>query len=98
MHCKRLFNTINTQSGLKVAIDIPSGLSANTGQPLPVAVKADQTLTVLGLKAGLFTGQGREYTGQIELISVVPSRLAIKSSRTVVTQTDPIATTPSVWS
>jgi hydroxyethylthiazole kinase-like uncharacterized protein yjeF len=62
----------NAQSGLKVAIDIPSGLNANTGQPLPVAVKADQTLTVLGLKAGLFTGQGREYAGQIELISIVP--------------------------
>lgn len=69
----------NTQSGLKVAIDIPSGLSANTGQPLPVAVKADQTLTVLGLKAGLFTGQGREYTGQIELISVVPVDSQLKA-------------------
>ena len=33
----------NVQSGLKVAIDIPSGLNANTGQPLPVAVKTDQT-------------------------------------------------------
>lgn len=69
----------NAQSGLKVAIDIPSGLNANTGQPLPVAVKADQTLTVLGLKAGLFTGQGREYTGQIELISIVPIDSQLKA-------------------
>lgn len=69
----------NAQSGLKVAIDIPSGLNANTGQPLPVAVKADQTLTVLGLKAGLFTGQGREYAGQIELISIVPIDSQLKA-------------------
>lgn len=69
----------NAQSGLKVAIDIPSGLNANTGQPLPLAVKVDQTLTVLGLKAGLFTGQGREYAGQIELISIVPIDPQLKS-------------------
>ncbi|MCJ8513611.1 NAD(P)H-hydrate dehydratase [Acinetobacter lwoffii] len=64
---------INQQTGLKISIDIPSGLGANTGQPLPVAIKADYTFTGLGLKAGLFTGQGKEYAGKIELISAIPT-------------------------
>ena len=68
-----IIQRIDAQSGLKVAVDIPSGLNANSGQPLPYAIKADYTFTVLGLKAGLFTGQGKEYCGQIEVINVIPT-------------------------
>ncbi|WP_151762149.1 NAD(P)H-hydrate dehydratase [Acinetobacter seifertii] len=62
----------NEQAGLKISIDIPSGLQANTGCILPSVVKADHTFTVLGLKAGLFTGQGKEYTGQVHLVNLIP--------------------------
>lgn len=62
----------NLQAGYKISIDIPSGLQANTGRALPIAVKADLTLTGLGLKAGLYTGQGKEYSGQIKLIELIP--------------------------
>ncbi|MFH4193365.1 NAD(P)H-hydrate epimerase, partial [Acinetobacter baumannii] len=62
----------NEQAGLKISIDIPSGLHANTGRVLPCAVRVDYTFTVLGLKAGLFTGQGKEYAGQIHLINLIP--------------------------
>lgn len=55
---QQLIQLFNAQSGLKVAVDIPSGLNANSGQPLPCAVKADRTFTVPGLKAGLFTWSG----------------------------------------
>ncbi len=70
---QNVIQTINQQTGLKISIDIPSRLDANTGQPLPVAIKADYTFTGLGLKAGLFTGQGKEYAGKIELISAIPT-------------------------
>ncbi|MCP5774314.1 hypothetical protein NL389_31310, partial [Klebsiella pneumoniae] len=70
---QNVIQTINQQTGLKISIDIPSGLDANTGQPLPAAIKADYTFTGLGLKAGLFTGQGKEYAGKIELISAIPT-------------------------
>ncbi len=70
---QNVIHGINRQNGLKISIDIPSGLDANTGQPLPVAIKADYTFTGLGLKAGLFTGQGKEYAGKIELISAIPT-------------------------
>jgi len=43
------------------AIDIPAGLHADTGQELGIAVRAALTLSYIGLKAGMFTGQGREH-------------------------------------
>nr|MBP8206766.1 NAD(P)H-hydrate epimerase [Acinetobacter sp.] len=67
-----VIQNINAQTGLKIALDIPSGLNANTGQPLPCAIKADYTLTVFGLKAGLFTGQAKEFCGQIQVIDILP--------------------------
>jgi hydroxyethylthiazole kinase-like uncharacterized protein yjeF len=49
-----------------LAIDLPSGLLADTGQPAGArAVRADHTLTLLTLKPGLFTGEGRAHAGQI---------------------------------
>jgi len=47
------------------AIDIPSGLHADSGRVLGAAVRALLTLSFIGLKAGLFTGQGREHSGLI---------------------------------
>ncbi|HPY39323.1 MAG TPA: NAD(P)H-hydrate epimerase, partial [Thiolinea sp.] len=50
-----------------IAVDIPSGLNGNTGQPLGVAVKAALTVTFIGLKQGLLTGQARDYVGDLVL-------------------------------
>ncbi|WP_298186840.1 NAD(P)H-hydrate dehydratase [uncultured Pseudomonas sp.] len=53
-------------SGLPVlAVDIPSGLCADTGQALGVAVRAELTLTLIGLKVGLFTGQAADCRGEL---------------------------------
>lgn len=75
---QQIIKNINAQKGLKIAIDIPSGLQANTGQPLPCAIKADYTFSALGLKAGLFTGQGKEFAGMVEVISLIPVDTEIK--------------------
>lgn len=49
-----------------LAVDLPSGLQADTGQPAGArAVRADHTLTLLTLKPGLFTGEGRAHAGRI---------------------------------
>lgn len=49
-----------------LAVDLPSGLHAETGARLGTeAVQATHTLSLLVLKPGLFTGQGRELAGQI---------------------------------
>lgn len=56
---------INAHSAPAIAVDIPSGLNADTGNALGCAVKADCTVTFIGLKLGLFTGQSAEYCGEI---------------------------------
>lgn len=68
-----IIQRLNACTGLKVAIDIPSGLHANTGQPLPIAFQADYTFTALGLKAGLFTGQAKEYAGEVSVMACIPT-------------------------
>ncbi|HTX24271.1 MAG TPA: NAD(P)H-hydrate dehydratase [Steroidobacteraceae bacterium] len=47
------------------ALDIPSGLDSDTGEPLGAAIRADCTVTFVALKTGLFIGGGPEYTGTI---------------------------------
>ncbi|WP_257296222.1 NAD(P)H-hydrate dehydratase [Endozoicomonas sp. YOMI1] len=47
------------------AVDIPSGLCADTGVPLGEAVKARVTVSFIGLKQGLMTGLGPEYCGEL---------------------------------
>ncbi len=61
-----------------VAVDIPSGLSANTGIPQGIAVRASQTVTFGVPKQGLFTGDAADYTGQIRQVPIqIPKSAAI---------------------
>ncbi|MEF7616015.1 NAD(P)H-hydrate dehydratase [Aquincola sp. MAHUQ-54] len=53
-------------AGPVLAVDIPSGLHAETGARVgSEAVRATHTLSLLALKPGLFTGEGRELSGDI---------------------------------
>ncbi|HKI73564.1 MAG TPA: NAD(P)H-hydrate dehydratase [Pseudomonadales bacterium] len=57
-----------------LAVDIPSGLSADTGMRLGGAVVADVTVTFIGLKRGLFTLGGPDCAGLVEFAPLdVPS-------------------------
>jgi len=59
---------INAMQTQVLAVDLPSGLHAGTGQRLgAAAVTATHTLSLLTLKPGLFTGVGRDHAGQIWL-------------------------------
>lgn len=50
-----------------LSIDVPSGLCADTGRVLGCAVRADWTLTFIGLKPGLFTLDGPDHVGEVRL-------------------------------
>ncbi len=59
-------NAFKQAGGCVIAVDLPSGLHAATGQPVgSLAAMATHTLALLTLKAGLFTGAGREHAGEI---------------------------------
>ncbi|WP_028389242.1 bifunctional ADP-dependent NAD(P)H-hydrate dehydratase/NAD(P)H-hydrate epimerase [Legionella fairfieldensis] len=47
------------------AMDVPSGLDADTGQIRGVGVRATTTVTFIGLKLGLMTGDGPDYSGEV---------------------------------
>jgi len=48
-----------------LALDLPSGLHADTGRVMGCAVRATQTITFVGLKSGLFLGEGPDHVGQL---------------------------------
>ena len=48
-----------------LAVDVPSGLQADTGTVAGVAIKANQTVTFIGRKAGLYTGAAADHCGNI---------------------------------
>lgn len=50
-----------------LSIDCPTGLNSDTGQPMPIAVKAHGTVTMVALKTGLVTGQAATYCGELSL-------------------------------
>ena len=62
---KELINQVNAAAVPVIAVDIPSGLNADTGNVMGVSIKAEYTVSFIGLKKGLFTHQAREYCGQI---------------------------------
>ncbi|MGH8549060.1 MAG: NAD(P)H-hydrate dehydratase [Methylococcales bacterium] len=68
---------INRFDGQVLALDIPSGLNADTGFPMGIAVRADQTVTFIGAKQGLYTGDGVEYSGRVTFASLaVPAEVS----------------------
>ena len=68
------------QAGVPIlALDIPSGLHADTGTCMGYAVRAAATITFIGLKRGLFTGQGPEFCGEI-LFSDLALPAAVRAS------------------
>jgi len=65
------------QSGRPIfAVDIPSGLDADTGDVLGHAIQATRTVTFVSLKTGLTRNKGPQQAGSIEIVSIgVPHRI-----------------------
>lgn len=56
---------INRTNAAVLAIDVPSGLNADTGAVMGDCVRADVTMTFIARKTGLFTGQAADYVGDV---------------------------------
>lgn len=55
-----------------LAVDLPSGLDADTGTPGAGCVVADVTFTIGNAKTGLLTGQAANHAGCLVLVPVAP--------------------------
>ncbi len=60
----------NALSCPKLALDVPSGLDSDSGRVRGCALRADHTLSFLGLKPGLLTADGPDYAGALHLDSL----------------------------
>ena len=77
---------INALTCPKLAIDLPSGLDSDRGQVRGCALRADHTLTFLGLKPGLLTADGPDYTGtwHLDTLGVDPASLPATPGKALV--------------
>jgi NAD(P)H-hydrate epimerase len=74
-----------------VALDVPSGMDANTGMPLGAALHARDTVTFAHLKLGLATSMGAERAGRVTVVDIgVPESLytAVGSSARMLERAD----------
>ena len=60
-----MVDDVNQYGGAVLALDIPSGLNADTGAQVGSAVRADVTVTFIRNKPGLVTGRGIDYSGEV---------------------------------
>ncbi len=58
-------NAARAAGAVLLAVDLPSGLSGDTGAATGPHVRASHTLSLLTLKPGLFTAQGRDAAGEV---------------------------------
>jgi hydroxyethylthiazole kinase-like uncharacterized protein yjeF len=64
-HFAQAIDAVNQADVPVLSIDIPSGLHADLGYPLGHCVQADYTVTFVGKKTGLTSGQGKHYSGNL---------------------------------
>lgn len=70
---RTLVDKVNTLTCPVLALDVPSGLDADTGAivgPDGVAVRATHTITFIGDKPGLHTCDGRDHAGQVTVAAL----------------------------
>jgi len=56
---------VNAAGAPVLALDVPSGLDADSGRVMGAAVRAAATISFIGLKPGLFTGTGPSHAGEV---------------------------------
>ena len=92
-----VIRAINAAQRPVFALDIPSGLNADTGMSCGIAVHADCTVTFVGLKTGLFIGDGPEYSGTVyfdDLGLPAPADAKFAPRLTRITESEIVAALP----
>lgn len=72
---------LNTLQKPIIAVDIPSGLDANTGKPLGIAIRASLTITFGLPKVGHLIAQGPEYVGRLKIIDIGIPKVLVEEEK-----------------
>jgi hydroxyethylthiazole kinase-like uncharacterized protein yjeF len=71
---RQMVEHINSLSGFKIAVDVPTGIDSDTGENLGIAVKADATVSFHTPKIGL--ANAKKYVGELIVKDIgVPSQI-----------------------
>ncbi|MGY3903330.1 NAD(P)H-hydrate dehydratase [Aeromonas lusitana] len=78
----KIVATINALHAPVLAVDLPSGLNADTGRAMGALVRATRTLTFIGIKQGMLTGDAVDGVGQLDCdpLGVVPDAKLIPAA------------------
>lgn len=73
---RAVIEAVNRSGKPVLALDLPSGLDADSGQPQGVAVRATATLTFVAPKLGFAQPGADQFTGEVQVVEIgVPRRL-----------------------
>ncbi len=71
-----VIEVLNSTPGKKLAVDLPSGLDADSGVPAPSTFIAEHTCTFVAKKPGLVSEQAAAVVGQVHVLDIgVPRKL-----------------------
>ncbi|MBK9029777.1 MAG: NAD(P)H-hydrate dehydratase [Myxococcales bacterium] len=92
-HLAAVIEAINAAPGRRIAIDVPSGLDADTGHARGVAVQADVTVTMAAPKLGLAIAPGCAAAGRVITVDVgvPPTVLAALAPRAALVEPSDVA-------
>lgn len=82
-HYREVIEWMNEASGTKVAVDIPSGISAGNGCVLGIAFRADYTVTFQVEKIGLIFYPGKEYAGKVTVTDIGISLRTMEKNKNI---------------
>lgn len=76
-----LVDAVNAARNPVLAVDIPSGLDCDTGEPLGPTIRATHTATFVAPKKGFLNSKSREWTGEVHVIDIGAPRKLIDEYR-----------------
>jgi NAD(P)H-hydrate epimerase len=78
----RVIAAINESGKRVLAVDIPSGLDCDTGQPLGATVRAEHTVTFVASKKGFTAAAAQQWVGRIHVMDIGAPRCLIEPAAT----------------
>jgi NAD(P)H-hydrate epimerase len=76
-----LAGAVNDSGKPVFAVDIPSGLDCDTGEPLGSCVRATHTATFIALKRGFLNPASKAWTGEVHVIDIGAPRVLVEEYR-----------------
>jgi NAD(P)H-hydrate epimerase len=71
-----VIDQLNATAAPKLAVDLPSGLDCDTGQPAMHTIRAAETCTFVTAKTGLLVPEAAPYVGRLHVLDIgVPRKL-----------------------